>query len=75
MNTVRLVGMALAVVGVIVLVIARLLAYQLGLYLGIIVIVVGFVIYLVGVLKIETASKKNSDTSASGFRYSFIHVP
>ena len=52
MNVTRLVGIALAVVGLIVLLIARLLAYQLGLYLGIIVIAVGFVIYAVDVLKV-----------------------
>ena len=54
MNATRLVGMALAVVGLIVLLIARLLAYQLGLYLGIIVIAVGFVIYAVDVLKVKS---------------------
>ncbi|MGA3290466.1 MAG: hypothetical protein ABSD42_09540 [Candidatus Bathyarchaeia archaeon] len=53
MNVTRLVGMALAVVGLIFLLIARLLAYQLGLYLGIIVIGVGFVIYAVDVLKVK----------------------
>ncbi|MGD0203659.1 MAG: hypothetical protein ABSC20_07125 [Candidatus Bathyarchaeia archaeon] len=52
MNVTRLVGMALAVVGLIVLLIARLLDYQLGLYFGIIVIGVGFVIYAVDVLKV-----------------------
>ena len=52
MNVTRLVGMALAVVGLIFLLIARLLAYQLGLYLGIIVVAVGFVIYAVDVLKV-----------------------
>ena len=52
MNVTRLFGMALAVVGLIILLIARLLAYQLGLYLGIIVIAVGFVIYTVDVLKV-----------------------
>ena len=45
--------MALAVVGLIVLLIARLLDYQLGLYFGIIVIGVGFVIYAVDVLKVN----------------------
>jgi hypothetical protein len=52
MNVTRLVGMTLATVGLIVLLIARLLAYPLGLYLGIIVIAVGFVIYAVDVLKV-----------------------
>ena len=60
MNVTRLVGMALAVVGLIVLLIARLLAYQLGLYLGIIVIAVGFVIYAVDVLKVPKISKNKS---------------
>ena len=53
MNVARLVGIALAVVGLIVMVIANLLAYQLGLYLGIIVILAGCVIYTVGVLKVQ----------------------
>jgi hypothetical protein len=53
MNVTRLVGMTLATVGLIVLLIARLLAYPLGLYLGIIVIAVGFVIYAVDVLKVN----------------------
>ena len=53
MNVARLVGVVLAVVGLIVLLTARLLAYQLGLYLGIIVIAVGFVIYAVDVLKVN----------------------
>ena len=53
MNVTRLVGMALAVVGLIVLLIARLFVYQLGLYLGLILIVVGFVIYVAGVLKVQ----------------------
>jgi len=52
MNVTRLVGMALATVGLIVLLIGRLLAYPLGLYLGIIVVGVGFVIYAVDVLKV-----------------------
>ena len=60
MNATRLVGMALATVGLIVLLIARLLAYQLGLYLGIIVIAVGFVIYAVGVLKVPKISKNKA---------------
>jgi hypothetical protein len=51
MNVTR-VGMALAVVGLIVLLTARLLSYQLGLYLGIILVGVGFVIYAVDVLKV-----------------------
>jgi len=53
MNVARLVGVVLAVVGLIVLLTARLLAYQLGLYLGLIVIAVGFVIYAVDVLKVN----------------------
>ena len=63
MNVTRLVGMALAVVGLIVLLIAHLLAYQLGLYLGIIVIGVGFVIYAVDVLKVpqNATISKNKD--------------
>jgi uncharacterized membrane protein HdeD (DUF308 family) len=53
MNVTRLAGMALATVGLIVLVIGSFSSYQLGLYLGIILILVGFVIYLVGVFKVE----------------------
>ena len=53
MNVTRLVGIALAVVGLIVMVIANLLAYQLGLYLGIIVILVSCVVCTVGVLKVQ----------------------
>jgi len=52
MNPGRLFGMALAVVGLIILLAARLLAYQSGLYIGIIVVAVGFVIYAAAVLKI-----------------------
>ena len=59
MNVSRLVGMALAVVGLIVVFTARLLAYQLGLYLGIIVIAVGFVIYTVDVLKANKKQNKS----------------
>jgi hypothetical protein len=51
MNVTRLAGMALATVGLIVLLIARLLSYQIGLVLGIIVIAVGFVIYASDLLK------------------------
>jgi len=57
MNVIRLGGMALAVVGLIVLLISRLSAWELGLVLGIIVILAGFVIYLVGVYR---ADKKTS---------------
>ncbi len=60
MNVARLVGMALAVVGLIVVLTARLLVYQLGLYLGIIVIAVGFVIYAADVLKVPKTSKNES---------------
>ena len=60
MNTLRLVGMALATVGLIVLLIARLRAYPLGLYLGIIVIAVGFVIYAVDVYRVPKTSKNKS---------------
>ena len=59
MNVTRLVGMTLATVGLIVLLIARLLAYPLGLYLGIIVIAVGFVIYAVDVLKVPKTLDKS----------------
>ncbi len=52
MNVARLVGTALAVVGLIVMLIEHLLAYQLGLYLGVIVILAGCIIYTVGVLKV-----------------------
>jgi hypothetical protein len=52
MNGTRLVGIALAVVGLIVMLIAHSLAYQIGLYLGKLVILTGCVIYTVGVLKV-----------------------
>jgi hypothetical protein len=63
MNAIRLVGMALATVGVIVLLIARFLGYTLGLYLGIVVIVVGFIIYVAAVIKVPTKSKDKAEIS------------
>ena len=60
MNVIRLGGMALAVVGLIILLISRLSAWELGLVLGIIVILVGFVIYVVGVYRVD---KKTSTTA------------
>jgi hypothetical protein len=69
MNVTRLAGMALAVVGLIVLLTARLLAYQLGLYLGIIVIAVGFVIYAVDVLKVPKNKQEPDDKSAQTLSY------
>jgi ABC-type uncharacterized transport system permease subunit len=67
MNLTRLAGMALAVVGLIVLLIGRLFAYQLVLYLGILVVAVGFVIYAIDVLKLpknkqEPDDKREQDT-------------
>jgi uncharacterized membrane protein HdeD (DUF308 family) len=53
MNVTRLVGVILAVVGLIVLLTARLLVYRLGLYIGISVVAVGFVIYAVDVLNVN----------------------
>jgi hypothetical protein len=52
--------MALALVGLIVVLISRFLAYPLGLYLGLIVVVVGFIIYAVTVLKVPTTRKYKS---------------
>jgi hypothetical protein len=69
MNVTRLVGMTLATVGLIVLLIARLLAYPLGLYLGIIVIAVGFVIYAVDVLKVPKNKQEPDDKSAQTLSY------
>lgn len=60
MNVTRLVGMALATIGLIVLLIARFRAYSSGLYLGIIVIAVGFVIYAVDVLRVPKTSENTS---------------
>jgi len=60
MNVTRLVGMALATIGLIVLLIARLRAYPFGLYLGIIVIAVGFVIYAIDVLRVPKTSENKS---------------
>jgi hypothetical protein len=51
MNVTRLVGIGLEAVGAIVLFIAYSGAYPLGLYLGIVVVAVGLVIYEVDVLK------------------------
>ena len=53
--------MALAAVGVIVLLIARFIGYPLGLYLGVVVIVVGFIIYAAAVLKVPTTSKDKAE--------------
>jgi hypothetical protein len=63
MNAIRLFGMALAAVGVIVLLIARLFGYPLVLYVSIIVIVAGFIIYTVAVLKVPTTSKGKAEIS------------
>ena len=51
MNESRLVGMALATVGLIFLLIWRYRAYPLGLYIGLILIAVGFIIYIRDVYK------------------------
>ena len=64
MNVTRLVRMALATVGLIILLIGRLLAYPLSLYLGIIVIAVGFVIYAADVLKVPKNKQEPNDKSA-----------
>ena len=64
MNLTRLAGMALAVVGLIVLLIGRLFAYQLVLYLGILVVAVGFVIYAADVLKVPKNKQEPNDKSA-----------
>jgi hypothetical protein len=63
LNATRLFGMALAAVGIIVLLIARLLGYPLVLYVGIIVIVAGFIIYTAAVLKVPTTSKDKTEIS------------
>ena len=64
MNVTRVVGMALATVGLMVLLTERLLAYPLVLYLGIIVIAVGFVIYAADVLKVPKNKQEPNDKSA-----------
>ena len=51
MNIIRLAGMALAVAGVTVLALGSYAHYQLGFYFGLILILIGFGIYLVGVYK------------------------
>jgi hypothetical protein len=61
MNATRLFGMALAAVGLIVLLIARVLGYPLVLYLGIAAIVVGFIIYVAAVLKVPTTNKDKAE--------------
>ena len=60
MNVERLVGMVLATIGLIVLLIARVLAYTFGLYLGLIVIAIGFVIYIVDVYRVPKKSENKS---------------
>ena len=58
MNVTRLVGMALLIVGIIVLAIGWGFSYQLGLYLGIVLIVVGFVTYVIGAFKEMKQNRK-----------------
>jgi len=65
MDSTRLVGMALAAVGLAVLLISRFLGYPLGLFLGLIVIAVGFVIYVVAVLKVPSNKKNKAESSNS----------
>lgn len=57
MNVIRLGGMALALVGLIVVLISRLQGYQLGLYLGLIVVLVGFIIYVAGVFSTRSTAQ------------------
>jgi uncharacterized protein YjeT (DUF2065 family) len=57
MDALRLVGMAIATVGLIIVLIGRLRAYPLGLYLGLIVIAVGFVIYVMDLYRVPKSSK------------------
>jgi disulfide bond formation protein DsbB len=53
MDRFRLGGMALAVVGLLILLISRLSAWELGLVLGIIVILAGFGIYVAGLYRVD----------------------
>jgi len=57
MDALRLVGMALATVGLIVLLLSRFSGYSVGLYIGLIVIAVGFVIYAVNLYRAPKSSK------------------
>jgi hypothetical protein len=50
-NISLIVGLALAIVGIIVLAIGLSYGYQSGQYLGIILIVLGFIVYAIGAIK------------------------
>jgi uncharacterized membrane protein len=55
---IRLVGMALLVVGIIGFFLGWHFSYQLGLYLGIVLIVAGFVTYAIGAFKEMKQTRK-----------------
>lgn len=57
MDTLRYVGMAIATVGLIIVLIGRLRAYSLGLYLGLVLIAVGFVVYVVDLYRVPKSSE------------------
>jgi hypothetical protein len=57
MDALRLVSMAIATVGLIIVLMGRLLAYPLGSYIGLIMIAVGFVIYVVDLYKVPKSSQ------------------
>jgi hypothetical protein len=57
MDALRLVGMAIATVGLIIVLIGRFRVYSLGLYLGLIVIAVGFAVYVADLYRVPKSSK------------------
>jgi hypothetical protein len=57
MDALRLVSMAIATVGLIIVLIGRFLAYPLGSYVGLIMIAAGFVIYVVNLYRVPKSSK------------------
>jgi hypothetical protein len=57
MDALRLVSMAIATVGLIIVLMGRLLAYPLDSYIGLIAIAVGFVIYVVDLYRVPKSSK------------------
>jgi len=57
MEALRFVGMAIATVGLIIVLIGRLRDYSLGLYLGLVLIAVGFVVYVVNLYRVPKSSK------------------
>ena len=64
MDLARLAGMALATVGLVVLLVGRLLGYTLGLYIGLVVVAVGFVVYIMALYRVP--KKAENQPKAEG---------